>query len=96
MAQLSHFAACCESYLGVWPEVANFLKFFHFKAQNITKGGSLTRTGCCAIYPRTSSPMPRFELPDTVKLWQRTYFYVSNATEIDWICLPPFTDVPLT
>src|SRR4051812_393222 len=36
---------CCELYLGVWPEVANFLKLFHFKAQNTIKDGPLTETG---------------------------------------------------
>jgi len=49
--------------------------------QTVRQGGPLVETVCRAIYPRGTSPLPRFDLPDTVKLWQSSCFYVSNVTD---------------
>ena len=47
--------------------------------------------GCVSIYSRTS-PFPKILLPDSIKKWQCSYFYVKNLTGVDRIGLPAFCD----
>jgi len=93
MVQLAHHTACCESFLGVRLDIGSFLKFFNFRSQTVHKDGPLVDAGCAAIYPRGTCPMPHLNLPDTVKLGQHSYFFMRNATDVDWIWLSPFANV---
>ena len=43
------------------------------------------------------NPFPVITLIQSVKLWQKSYFYVKNlASDGDWVNLPPYSAVPLT
>ena len=48
--------------------------------------------GCVTVYTRNPSILPKIWLPDSIKKWQNTYFYVRNLTEADRIGLPAFSD----
>ena len=39
-------------------------------------------------------PLPKIHLPDSIKKWQSTYFYVKNLIDVDQIGLPAFSDTP--
>ena len=43
------------------------------------------------------NPFPPITLIKSVKMWQRSYFYVKNlASDGDWVNLPPYNAAPLT
>ena len=55
--------------------------------------GKLRDCGSVSIYTK-STPLPKIQLPDSIKKWQSSYFYVENLTGSDRIGLPAFADVP--
>ena len=83
------FDTLCEAYLGVWPNVELWLAFFYLRAQ-MTEG-RIQDCGSVSIYSR-SLPFPKIRLPDSVKKWQSSYFFVKNLTDVDRIGLPTFSD----
>ena len=103
---LSSFVCFCEGYLGIRPSIGLWLCFFHFRSQMLSSGplvpnpkaGSpemvqekvMADCGAVSIYPnKTDYPNPK---PlQSVKKWQRTFFYVrTTAGEEDSLNLPPF------
>ena len=49
---------------------------------------------CASVSIYTKNPiLPKIQLPDSVKKWQNSYFYVRNLTETDRIGLPAFSNV---
>ena len=89
ITQLSCFVTLCEAYLGMWPSMEIFGMFFHLRAQ--TSAGQQRDCGSVSIYTKTT-PLPKIQLPDSIKKWQSTYFYVRNLTEADRIGLPAFSN----
>ena len=63
--------------------------FFFLRAQ--TTAGKLRDCGCVSIYTK-NSPLPKNLLPDSIKKWQSSYFYVKNLSDVDRIGLPAFSD----
>ena len=44
-----------------------------------------------------NNPFPSISLIKSVRMWQRSYFYVKNlASDGDWVNLPPYNAAPLT
>ena len=95
---LSSFIAFTEGYLGLWPTIALWTKFFCFKRQVIPDKGNpnkeLTPCGAASISPRRGSILPRVTGLESCKLWQRTFFYVRNTTDKNLIGLPAFVIGP--
>ena len=93
---LAIYITFCEGYLGLWPTIALWTKFFSFKKQTIPDKGNpnkeLTQCGAAAISPRKGSILPRVKGLESCKMWQQTFFYVRNAadSEEDLIGLPAF------
>ena len=50
--------------------------------------------GSVSISPRGTSVLPRIQGLDTVKKWQRTFFYVKSAEGCDALNLPEFDIEP--
>ena len=50
--------------------------------------------GAVSISPRQDSVLPRIQGLDTVKKWQRTFFYVKSAERCDALNLPEFDIEP--
>ena len=63
--------------------------FFYLRAQ--TSGGVQLDCGSISIYTK-STPLPKIHLPDSIKKWQGTYFYVRNLTDVYHIGLPAFSN----
>ena len=79
----------CEAYLGIWPCMEVFGMFFYLHAQ--TTDGKQRDCSSVSIYTK-NTPLPKIQLPDSIKKWQSTYFYVRNRTEVDRVGLPAFSD----
>ena len=95
---LSAFTSFCEGYLGLWPSVDIWAKYFHLRKHTIpgTKPKQLTACGSVSITPRQGSIFPRVTGLDTVKKWQRTFLYVKSAEGHDALNLPEFMMEPPT
>ena len=52
--------------------------------------------GSVSISPRTTSILPRIQGLETVKKWQRSFFYVKSAEGHDALNLPEFSLAPPT
>ena len=89
MAQLGYFVATTEAYLGTRPSIGLFVRWFHFRSRyKEGAGGPMVDCGSTAIYSRLSNGLPKLPLPDTVKEWQTSYFYLRNLMAEDKINLP--------
>ena len=95
---LSAFTSFCEGYLGVWPTVDIWAKYFHLRKQTIpgTKPKLMTACGPVSITPRQGSIFPRITGLDTVRKWQRSFLYVKSAEGHDALNLPEFQIEPPT
>ena len=81
IVSLSAFSAFSEGYLGLWPIVEVRAKFFHLRKQTIPGPDPKPMVSCgsVSISPRTYSVLPRIQGLETVKKWQRSFFYVKSA-----------------
>ena len=96
---LAAYITFSEGYLGLWPTIALWTKFFGFKTQVISNKGNpnkaLTQCGAATISPRQASILPRATGLDSCRMWQTSFFYVKNATpDKDLIGLQPFAIGP--
>ena len=95
MGTPSH-TAFSEGYLGLWPTVEMWSKFFHLRKQTIPGSDPKPMVSCASvsISPRTYSVLPRIQGLDTVKKWQRSFFYVKSEEGYDALNLPEFSLPP--
>ena len=70
---LSCFVTLCEAYLGLWLCMELFCMFFFLRAQTCDK--RLRECRCVSVYTK-SSLFPKVLLPDSIKKWQGSFFYV--------------------
>ena len=63
--------------------------FFFLQSQ--TTAGQQRDCGSVSINTK-STPLPKIHLPNSIKKWQNTYFYVRNLTDADRIGLPAFSN----
>jgi hypothetical protein len=54
----------------------------------------MTQCGAATIMSQKGFEFPKIELLESVKKWQRSFFYVKNLTLEDRINLPPFMNTP--
>jgi hypothetical protein len=98
--QLSCYTAFSEGYLGLWPTVQGWAKYFQLKKQSLPNKDvadkEMTACGAASISPRLTSEFPRIKGLQSCKKWQRTFFYVQNPGEEDLINLPNFQLEPPT
>lgn len=93
VAQLCYFMATCEVYLGTKPSIGLFVRWCHFRSRyKEGAGGPMVDCGSAAIYSRSTNGLPKLPLPDTVRDWQTSYFYLRNLTAEDKINLPLHAD----
>ena len=89
---LSAFVTLCEGFLGVLPTLELWGEFFQSKLGTVVAGVPAT---CGAFFAmrRTgeNNPFPPIPLIQSVKLWQKSYFYVKNvAPQGDYVNLPAY------
>jgi len=93
---LSAFVALCEGFLGVLPTLELWGEFF-FSKLGTQAAGVPAQCGAFIAVRRSGAdnPFPSISLIKSVKMWQRSYFYVRNvATRGDWVNLPAFEAGP--
>jgi hypothetical protein len=89
MMTLAAFAALCEAYLGIWPNVELFCRLIYFKTQTAETIQVICDTA--SFYARKTADFPSIKGKESYKKWQRSFFYVKNLKEgADHINLPPF------
>ena len=89
---LSAFATLCEGFLGVLPTIELWGKFFSSKLDTHVAGVPAQCGAFIAMRRSTAdNPFPAITLIKSVKMWQRSYFYVKSvAPDGDWVNLPPY------
>jgi hypothetical protein len=88
MMTLAAFAALCEAYLGIWPNIELFRRLIYFKTQMAEAIPVVC--GTASFYARKTADFPGIKGKESCKKWQRS-FYVRNLKEgVDHINLPPF------
>ena len=93
---LSAFGTLCEAYFGLWPTTELWSKYFRLRKHTVPGTGDRPMVACGAvsISPKQGSPLPRVQGLDTVKKWQKTFFYVKSAEGQDALNLPEFSLEP--
>ena len=93
---LSAFVTLCEGYLGVLPTLELWGEFFQSKLGTRMRGVP-AQTGAFIASRRSvaDNPFPVIPLIQSVKKWQKSYFYVRNiAPRGDYINLPAYVASP--
>ena len=98
IAQLSFFATLYEAYLGIRPSLDLFCRFFFIRGRQKSFADGRTEPvdcGSAVVYKRPKSVLLAFKTLDSIKGWQRTYFYVRNKkSDEDRVGLPAFSFAP--
>jgi hypothetical protein len=64
------FAALCEAYLGIWPNVELFRRLIYFKTQTADVVPMVC--GTASFYARKTANFPGLKGKESCKKWQRT------------------------
>ncbi|KAE8804161.1 hypothetical protein D1007_19913 [Hordeum vulgare] len=105
--QLASFVVLCEGFLEIEPRLDLWQKLFFFKQRSVTIDKAeatklkvpkpMTPCGAALVHHRTMSGFPQMPLQDSIKMWQRGFFYVKNVDPShDFINLPCFAIAPPT
>ena len=96
IVSLSAFTTLCEAYLGLWPTTELWSSYFRLRKHTVPGTGDRPMVACGAvsISPKQNSVLPRIQGLDTVKKWQRTFFYVKSTEGCDALNLPEFDIEP--
>ena len=89
---LSAFVTACEGYLGILPTIKLWGAFFYAKPGTSAKETAAECGGFIAVRrPSAKNAFPIIKLSQSVKLWQKSYFYMENVDPaIYFINLPPY------
>ncbi|KAE8814403.1 hypothetical protein D1007_08474 [Hordeum vulgare] len=105
--QLAAFLVLCEGFVGIDPHVDLWRSLFFFKQQSITMEKSkveklkgpcaMTPCGAALVHHRPKSGFPQMPLQDSIKHWQKGFFYVRSIDPAqDALNMPPFAIAPPT
>ncbi|KAE8787213.1 hypothetical protein D1007_38827 [Hordeum vulgare] len=103
--QLSAFLVLCKGFLGIEPRLDLWRSLFFFKKQSIAMekaeleklAGPRPMTPCRAalVHHRSKSGFPQLPLQESIKQWQKGFFYMKNADPAqDALNMPPFNINP--
>ncbi|KAE8780384.1 hypothetical protein D1007_46499 [Hordeum vulgare] len=105
--QLAAFVVLCEGFVGIEPHIDLWRSLFFFKQQSIIMEKSeveklkgprpMTPGGAALVHHRPKSVFPQMPLQDSVKHWQKGFFYVRSTDPAqDALNMPPFAIAPPT
>ncbi|KAE8802310.1 hypothetical protein D1007_21855 [Hordeum vulgare] len=105
--QLSAFVVLCEGFVAIEPHVDLWRNLFFFKQQSIAMEKSkveklqgsrpMTPCGAALVHHRSKSGFPQMPLQESIKNWQKGFFYVKSADPTqDALNMPPFVIAPPT
>ncbi|KAE8790184.1 hypothetical protein D1007_35518 [Hordeum vulgare] len=103
--QLSAFVFLCEGFVGIEPRVDLWRSLFFFKQQSIAMEKSeveklagprpMTPCGAALVHHHSKSGFPQMSLQESIKQWQRGFFYVKSTDPAqDALNMPPFNIDP--
>ncbi|KAE8816244.1 hypothetical protein D1007_06372 [Hordeum vulgare] len=103
--QLATFVVLCEGFVGIDPRVDLWRSLFFFKQQSIAMEKSevekltgprpMTPCGAALVHHRSKSGFPQMPLQESIKHWQKGFFYVKSADPAqDALNMPPFVIAP--
>ncbi|KAE8774073.1 hypothetical protein D1007_53587 [Hordeum vulgare] len=103
--QLLAFVVFCEGFLGIEPRVDLWRNLFFFKQQSIVMEKSeveklagprpMMPCGAALVHQRKKSIFPQLPLQESIKQWQRGFFYAKNDDPAqDALNMPPFNVDP--
>ncbi|KAE8819630.1 hypothetical protein D1007_02274 [Hordeum vulgare] len=107
LLQLAAFVVLCEGFVGIEPHVDLWRSLFFFKQQSIAMEKSeveklkglrpMTSCGAALLHHRSKSGFPQMPLQDSIKHWQKGFFYVRSTDPAqDALNMPPFAIAPPT
>ncbi|KAK1620888.1 hypothetical protein QYE76_026405 [Lolium multiflorum] len=82
------------------PEPVDNFSFFYYLRKNSIQDKNLphpkpfVRCGGCILSPRQGSPFFKLSGPESVRTWQKSFFYVRNGGPEDFINLPEYVPGP--
>ena len=86
ITSLSSFTSFMEGYLGLWPTVAAWAKYFRLRKQTIPNKEEvvkdMTACGAASITPRKHSIFPRITGLESCRKWPRSFFYVDRKSVV--------------
>lgn len=105
--QLAAFVMLCEGFVGIEPRVDLWCSLFFFKQQSIAMEKSeveklkgprpMTPCGAALVHHRLKSGFPQMPLQDSIKHWQKGFFYAKSANPAhEALNMPPFAIAPPT
>ncbi|KAI5022148.1 hypothetical protein ZWY2020_058878 [Hordeum vulgare] len=105
--QLAAIVVLCEGFVGIEPRVDLWRSLFFFKQQSIAMEKSkveklkgprpMTPCGAALVHHRPKSGFPQMPLQDSIKHWQKGFFYVRSTDPAqDALNMPPFAIAPPT
>ncbi|KAE8788042.1 hypothetical protein D1007_37940 [Hordeum vulgare] len=103
--QLSSFVVLCEGFLGIKPPLDLWQTLLFLKQQsrkmdkaeleNLDGPRPMTPGGAALVHHRSKSYFPQMPLQESIKQWQKGFFYVKNASPThDAPNMPPFNIDP--
>ncbi|KAE8810949.1 hypothetical protein D1007_12304 [Hordeum vulgare] len=97
--QLAAYITLYEGFLGIELRLDLWRRLFFFKQQSVPDGTvgtkRMTVYDATLVHHRTLSGFPKLPLQDSVKNWQKGFFYMKNVDpKNDCINLPPFVIEP--
>ncbi|KAK1614286.1 hypothetical protein QYE76_019803 [Lolium multiflorum] len=96
---LSSFTAFMEGYTGITPSVDNFSYFYYLRKNSIqdttlSQPKPFVRCGGCILSPRQGSVFYKLTGLESVRTWQKSFFYVRNGGPEDFINLLGYVPGP--
>jgi hypothetical protein len=97
---LSSFVSFTEGYLGLWPNIELWDRLHGLRTKSVQDPSvhlpkPMVECGATMILPRRSTKFIRVTGLETCWKWQKTFFYVKNAGDDDFINLPAYiADTP--
>ncbi|KAI5006210.1 hypothetical protein ZWY2020_033453 [Hordeum vulgare] len=103
--QLASFVVLCEGFLGIEPRLDLWQSLFYLKQlskkmekaelEKLDGPRPMTPCGATLVHHRSKSGFPQLPLQESIKQWQRGFFYVKNASPAhDALNMPPFDIEP--
>ncbi|KAE8819049.1 hypothetical protein D1007_03030 [Hordeum vulgare] len=105
--QLASFIVLCEGFLGIEPHLNLWQSLFFLKQQSVKMDKAevekldgprpITPCGAALVHHRSKSGFPQMRLQESIKQWQKGFFYVKNTSPAhDALNMPPFAIEPPT
>ena len=92
-----HISACiiiCEAFLRIQPHFGLWLNVFNIKPKIID--GEQADCGGAMVSKLPRVIWPKGTFIETVKVWQKEWFYITEPRNTDWAALPAFRSGPPT